>query len=299
MTRTRRPSAGFTLVELLVVIAIITILAALLVPALNRSRVAARVADAQAEVRSLQAAVEVFQNEFGFLPPVTTLDSGGSNLMVVEVNNQFLDAAYRGGNVGVLQGGGSEDWLTVRVATVGSPPTCWIWEDTDGDGYCTAADLLRPNAVDLPEVLYLMVGTRFRRVDGSGKPVGVFRVTDSSLSPARVRVYYAKADNSGPYAELSGSRIGDLDGDGRPEVLDAFANPIIFSLGLRNPGATELCSLGPDGRMDFVDLNSNGRWDSAEPADNGVDDDGDGLIDEKSDEINHIPELTDDVVTWE
>jgi hypothetical protein len=239
---------------------------------------AARVADTQGEVHSLQAAVEVFQNEFGLLPPVTTLDSSGA-LLRVEVNGQFLLPAYRTGDATVLRGG-AEDWQTVRVVVgAGNPPSNWIWEDTDADGYCTAADLLDKNAVDLPEVLYLMVATKFRRVDTTGKPVGAFRVTDNSTSPAHVRVYYAKSDNSGPYAELTGSRIGDLDGDGRPEVLDSFGNPIIFSVGLRTPGASELCSLGPDGRMDFIDLNSNARWDSGEPADNGVDDDNDGFTD--------------------
>jgi prepilin-type N-terminal cleavage/methylation domain-containing protein len=304
MTRVRRCPAGFTLVELLVVIAIITILAALLVPALNRSRLAARVADTQGELHSLQAAIEVFQNEFGFLPPVTTLDSN-KTLITVEVNTQFLDRDYRAGVTGVLRGG-SETWAAVRqVVGPGNPPSHWIWENTDTDDFCTYTDLLQPSAsaVDLPELLYLMVGTRFRRVDDWGTPVGVLRVTDTFLNRAgqveqRQRTYYAASASSGPYAELSGSRIGDLDGDTWPEVLDSFANPIIFSVGLRTSGAAELCSLGPDGKLDLVDLNNNGQWDTGELADNGVDDDNDGLVDEKQDQINHVPELVDDIVTW-
>jgi len=185
------------------------------------------------------------------------------------------------------------------VVGAGNPPSRWIWEDTDGDDVCTSTDLLQNSVarIDLPELLYLMVGTRFRRVDDGGTPVGVLRVTDNALN--RTRIYYAKGNDVGPYAELTGSRVGDLDADGLPEVIDSFANPIIFSVGLRSRGATELCSLGPDGRLDFVDLNSNGVWDSGEPADNGVDDDGDGLIDEKQDQINNVPELVDDIVTWE
>ncbi len=286
--------AGFTLIELLVVIAIVIVLASLLVPAVNRARTAAKIADTQATLRSLRAGLETFQNEFGFLVPATQLDDD-DNLIVVEVNTQFLDPAYRAGDTSDLDGG-NEDWQEVRV--VGDDP--WIWEDTNGDEYCTAKDLLEDGEVDLSELLCLMVATNFVRMDDDGDPVGVFRVTDRSKDPDQVRTYYAKENNSSPYADIPGSRIGDLDDDHNPEVLDAFDNPIIFTLGLRNEGAAEMCSMGPDGRLDFVDLDGNGRWDSGtEPGNDGEDNDGDGLIDEKSDEINNIPELVDDIVTWE
>jgi prepilin-type N-terminal cleavage/methylation domain-containing protein len=300
MTRVRRCSPGFTLVELLVVIAIITILAALLVPALNRSRLAARVADSQGELRSLQTAIELFQNEFGFLPPVTELinpqDPTSATRYDVSINGKFLDPDYlKTGNRSDLNGG--ENWLLVRVHRAGSS---WVWEDDDTDDACTARDLLQNSTteIDLPEFLYYMLCIQFVPTDANNRAVGVFRVTDNSFSPARVRIHYAKSASSGPYAELPGSRVGDLDGDEFPEVLDSFANPIIFSVGLRTRGAAELCSLGPDGKLDFVDLDNNGRWDSNEPADNGLDDDNDGLVDEK-DDATHTPELTDDIVTWD
>ena len=287
--------AGFTLIELLVVIAIVIVLAALLVPAVNRARTAARIADTQATLRALRVALEAFQNEFGFLVPATQLDDD-DNLIVVEVNTQFLDPDYRAGDTSGLNGDGAEVWRAVRV--VGDDP--WIWEDTDLDEYCTAKDLLDDTEIDLPELLCLMVATNFVRTDDGGDRVGVFRVTDESKDPDQVRIYYAKENNSSPYADLPGSRIGDLDRDGNLEVLDAFDNPIIFTVGLRNEGAAEMCSMGPDGRLDFVDLDGNGRWDSGtEPANDGEDNDGDGLIDEKDDEINNIPELADDIVTWE
>lgn len=292
MSHLRRCRAGFTLIELLVVIAIVIILASLLVPAVNRARVAARVADTQTELRSLSAALEVFQNEFGILPPVTKLDDNG-NPIEVYVNVQFLEPDYRSGDTSGLSGDGGENWQLVRV--VGDDP--WVWEDNNGDGYSTSIDLLDAAEVDLPELLYLMVATKFARTDDSGARVGVLRVVDNATG--RERIYYAKSDSAGPYAELRGSRTSDLDGDTYPEVLDSFRNPIIYTLGLRNPGAAELTSLGPDGKLDFVDLNDNGSWDGGEPGNNGIDDDNDGLVDEKADEINNKPELYDDIVTWE
>ena len=293
LRRCRLRRAAFTLVELLVVIAIIIILASLLVPAVNRAREAARIADTQATLHGLQAALQVFESEFGALPPVTELDDDG-DLIQVEVNVQFLDPDYRSGDTSILDGG-NEDWMPVRV--VEDDP--WIWEDNDGDGYCETNDLLDDDTdvVDLSEVLFLMVGTTFLRTDDDGDPVGVFQVTNGATG--QVRVYYAKANNTSPYAELAGSRVGDLDLDTYPEVLDSFTNPIILTVGLRNPEASELCSLGPDGRLDFIDQDDDGSWDSGEPGNNGIDDDDDGLIDEKDDELNHIPELNDDIVTWE
>ena len=284
MSRVRRYPAGFTLVELLVVIAIITILAALLVPALNRSRLAAGVANTQEELHSLQAAIADFEEEFGLLLPAETLPA-----TTMAVNTQFLDPRYRSGDTSVLSGG-NESWAGIMG---------WLPMDNDRDHHITATDMLYSDAsrTDGQEFLYLLVGTRFRRLDDVGRPVGVLVV--GRIGSSHSRVYYAPSVTCGPYAELSGSRIGDLDGDGFPEVLDSFGNPILFTRGLRMRGAVELCSLGPDEELDFVDSNGDGMWTTGEPRNNGIDDDGDGLVDEKRDEINHVPELRDDIVTWQ
>jgi prepilin-type N-terminal cleavage/methylation domain-containing protein/prepilin-type processing-associated H-X9-DG protein len=63
---------GFTLVELLVVIAIIGILVALLLPAIQAAREAARRVQCQNHLRNLATAVLNFENQKKALPPATT-----------------------------------------------------------------------------------------------------------------------------------------------------------------------------------------------------------------------------------
>jgi prepilin-type N-terminal cleavage/methylation domain-containing protein len=66
---------GFTLVELLVVIAIIGILVALLLPAIQAAREAARRVQCQNHLKNLALAVLNYENQKKGLPPATTADT--------------------------------------------------------------------------------------------------------------------------------------------------------------------------------------------------------------------------------
>jgi prepilin-type N-terminal cleavage/methylation domain-containing protein len=300
MIRVRRCAAGFTLVELLVVIAIIGILAVLLLPAIGRARIAAREADCRTTLTSLMSNIELFHTDFDFLPPVTQLslprDRTSATRYHVFVNGDFLDPDYRRtGDISLLHGG-NEDWLLVQVFR---DQTSWIWEDRDGDSYCTAADLLDASSVDLPELLYYMLCIQFVPTDDNNLPVAAFSVVAAGGRAVDGLFYYAKAGNSSPYADLGPTRLADLDADGRPEIVDSFGNPIIFTVGLRTKDRAELCSLGREERLDGVDVNGDGSlYGVAEIGNDGEDDDDDGLIDERSDP-SHSPELVANIVTWE
>ncbi|NOX96976.1 MAG: prepilin-type N-terminal cleavage/methylation domain-containing protein [Nitrospirae bacterium] len=71
-----RLKKGFTLVELLVALAIITILSAVVLPALHRARDEARKAEAISELRALDSGIRMFEMDYGAYPP-----SGNANLI--------------------------------------------------------------------------------------------------------------------------------------------------------------------------------------------------------------------------
>ena len=76
MRNTRKRRVGFTLVELLVVIAIIGILVALLLPAVNAAREAARKSQCLNNIRQIALAVLNYESALKSLPPGAILQEG-------------------------------------------------------------------------------------------------------------------------------------------------------------------------------------------------------------------------------
>ena len=88
---------GFSLIELLIVVAIILIIAAIAIPNLLRSRMAANEASAVGSIRTMNTAAITYSSTYGngFPPSLTAI--GTSTGAVSCTNAQLLDSVLTGG----------------------------------------------------------------------------------------------------------------------------------------------------------------------------------------------------------
>ena len=96
---------GFTLIELLVVIAIIAILVALLLPAVQQVREAARKSQCQDHLHNLVIGIHNYESSFKVLPPAMIADHHNyKNADVMGTNNAHYGADERRG-LGLVSAG--------------------------------------------------------------------------------------------------------------------------------------------------------------------------------------------------
>ncbi|MGB9232911.1 MAG: prepilin-type N-terminal cleavage/methylation domain-containing protein [Terriglobales bacterium] len=112
-----RRASGFTLIELLVVVAIILIIAALGIPSLLRSRIAADEAGAAATIRLLNSAQISYNSAYPSVGYATTMGAlGGTNCAVPDSTQACLIDS-------VLAAGTRSGYsFSIPSASVSSPP---------------------------------------------------------------------------------------------------------------------------------------------------------------------------------
>src|SRR5271154_3348295 len=97
-THMNKKQKGFSLIELLIVVAIILIIAAIAIPNLLRSRMAANEASAVGSVRTINTAAITFNSPYGdgFPPSLAAIGTTGTAAVSCS-NAELLDSVLTGG----------------------------------------------------------------------------------------------------------------------------------------------------------------------------------------------------------
>ena len=122
---------GFSLIELLIVVAIILIIAAIAIPNLLRSRMAANEASAVGSIRTMNTAAISYNSTYGNGFPSSIGQIGTTGTVAVSCNNaEFLDSVLTAGT----KSGYTFKVLPGAVAVTTIPVGCTAAGNTDGYG---------------------------------------------------------------------------------------------------------------------------------------------------------------------
>lgn len=246
-------NSGFTLIELLVVIAIIGLLSTMAIVALGTARLKARDARRVADLRQIQSAFEMYNNDNGVYPPTSTINLGDSNHVCLTSGGFQVAGACAGAYLNFPKDpSGNNTYYTYSGTATNYQVSASLEGTVNG---LSGPIAVSPNSGVVANSLALSIPFNTPGCYSSGAPMGTLgeQVTITRASPATY------VDGNGVLQTCS---AGALRVQGSPTVgvliEPAATNYLPYSQGVFNSGnwprgsvvtAVDSAAAAPDGAM--------------------------------------------------
>jgi prepilin-type N-terminal cleavage/methylation domain-containing protein len=228
----RSTSSGFTLVELLAVIVILSLLVALLLPAIGSAIKSAKNATVSSEINMLAQALADFRSKFGDYPP--------SRILLIE-NGDYSDKAlgYSGytwqtpNSTDINNGQLAQRSLSsmrkffprLQLGASGAVYTATAFPDFNGNGTMDGPKLLTGDEC----LVFFLGGMPSVSTSGGVTTWGVTGFGKNPVNPFQSATA-STANRVNPLYDFKNDRLLDIDGDGYPSYVDPLVTkkPYIY-----------------------------------------------------------------------
>ena len=156
----RNKQKGFSLIELLIVVAIILIIAAIAIPNLLRSKMAANEASAVGSLRTLNTACVTYSTTYGGFPAsLTAMGGEGSGSAPTSTSAQLIDNVLQSGvksgynftfSAGTADSAGNVDYYIINANPVTPGTTGLRYFFTDQSGVIRASTSAAATSASTP-----------------------------------------------------------------------------------------------------------------------------------------------------